>query len=86
MKLLLLRKSASKFCMKICGGTLPVKKLYLMSKKDKVGILRIEIGKTPESKLLLTSSSYRYLSVAIFGEMVPEKLLVFAWNSARSGS
>ena len=61
-------------------------RLYLMSKKDKVGRLRTETGNAPESKLLLKSSSYRYLSFAIFGEMVPEKLLELAWKRAKSGS
>jgi len=64
----------------------PVKKLYLMSKKDKVGMLMTDEGNNPENKLLLKSSSYRNLSPAIFGDMVPENLLLFAWKRARSGS
>lgn len=63
-----------------------MKRLYLMSKNESVGMFRIEDGNVPERRLLLRSSSYRYLSDAIFGEMVPEKLLEFAWKRAKSGS
>lgn len=86
MKSLSLKKSTSRLCMKISGGTLPEKKLNLMSKNDNMGMFRTASGNGPESKLLLTSSSYKFLSFAIPGDMVPEKLLELAWKRARSGS
>lgn len=63
-----------------------MKRLYLMSKKESVGMFRIEMGNVPERKLLLRSNSYRYFSDASFDEMVPEKLLELAWKRAKSGS
>lgn len=85
-KLLSFRKRKSRVCMKICGGTTPANELKRMSRKDRLVMDRIAVGNVPTRLLLLKSSSKRYRRLAIFGEIVPVKLLEFAWKIAKSGS
>ena len=81
---LLFKNKASKSLLKSSGGNLPSKLLYLRSRYFKLGIVRTTIGNGPTSRLLLTSSSWRSVSlVKLFG-IIPQNLFELMWNKAMS--
>ena len=84
VNLLLFKNNASRSFSKIPGGTLPSKSLNLISRNLMPGHDRETSGKGPTKRLLLTSNSYISVSLDKLLGIIPQNLLEFMWNNARS--
>lgn len=74
VKRLLFKNKASKSLLKSPGGSIPSKSLYLRSRYLRLGIERTTFGKGPTNRLLLTSSSWRSVSLEKLSGMTPQNL------------
>ncbi|PQQ01638.1 hypothetical protein Pyn_33238 [Prunus yedoensis var. nudiflora] len=84
VNLLLFKNRASNSLLKSSGGNFPSKSLNLRSRYLRFGICRTTSGNDPTKRLLLTSSSWRRVSLAKLLGMIPQNLFVLMWNTAMS--
>jgi hypothetical protein len=78
------KNKASRSLLKSSGGNSPSKSLYLRSRYLSAGIDRTTGGNGPTNRLLLTSSSWRSLSLEKLFGMIPQKRFELMWKRARS--
>ncbi|KAG4168477.1 hypothetical protein ERO13_A12G026901v2 [Gossypium hirsutum] len=84
VNLLLFKNNASSFISKSSGGIWPSKLLNLMSMYLTLDQDNVTFGKEPTNRLLLTSNSCISVSSEKLLGIIPQNLLEFMWNNARS--
>lgn len=84
--LLLFMNMASSCLSKRAGGNAPSKSLNLISRYLRFGNSRTTCGNGPTKRLLLTSSSYRRVSLEMLFGIIPQNLLELRWRRLMSVS